>query len=470
MGKYDLTNKISYLSELFDVFEKDIDGTINSKLNGLKEDGYTSKLIKGTNDEILAIKSFKINAKKKKTINISVSSDVLTSIIVSDPTENKRYVQWILNIFTLKIKDDELAEEQKGIRLIEEDLFQAKEYIILFESNKRKDKFKKLCHSNTNFKDISDVTNINQYKSLSMLFDAVYPFVERDVSLMERKLLKYLELGEALIPVSDRNYMVYVPLTLDASTVFNDFSVWCTSKFENGNFISYTRNNRLPDGNISNLYIIINKDFFEDDNLDIYQIHFETNQLMNKKNSNDIKGINHILSRSQPLFDFFKALLIKNAKLTNNDFTQNKYYLNGIKLNLIDNVFDVVNEKAEIIKIMEIPIGVVPKFNDFKNVCHLIITDTGLSELDESIGDLSELKLLALTNNKLKTLPISIGKLSKLVFLNLNGNKMIDFPNEISKLDIKNGGSLIRVGIKKSEIGEKNYNKLKKLLPSAVLI
>jgi Leucine-rich repeat (LRR) protein len=170
------------------------------------------------------------------------------------------------------------------------------------------------------------------------------------------------------------------------------------------------------------------------------------------------------------LFDFFKALLIKNAKLTNNDFTQNKYYLNGIKLNLIDNVFDVVNEKAEIIKIMEIPIGVVPKFNDFKNVCHLIITDTGLSELDESIGDLSELKLLALTNNKLKTLPISIGKLSKLVFLNLNGNKMIDFPNEISKLDIKNGGSLIRVGIKKSEIGEKKYNKLKKLLPSAVLI
>jgi Leucine-rich repeat (LRR) protein len=108
----------------------------------------------------------------------------------------------------------------------------------------------------------------------------------------------------------------------------------------------------------------------------------------------------------------------------------------------------------------------LPDMSRFKNVDQMIITNAKMVELHPSIGSLSNLEMLVLSGNKIKTLPKEIGMLNKLEFLNLDGNPIKDIPNEIKYLDVSNGGSLHRIGVKETDIGRDNYLKLKELLPT----
>jgi hypothetical protein len=67
---------------------------------------------------------------------VSICSDIFSEMIIADPTSNKIYVQWMLNLFARLIKD--LKTQSFGIRLVGEDLPQANTYLTLFEEHKRK--------------------------------------------------------------------------------------------------------------------------------------------------------------------------------------------------------------------------------------------------------------------------------------------------------------------------------------------
>ena len=86
-------------------------------------------------------------------------------MIDSDPTLNKMYTQWMLTTFNRLLKSDKIIE---AIRFVVEDLPLAKEYLEIFEGNKRKQKFKNLCSGSYILKDLSDPTDINQYKSFKL--------------------------------------------------------------------------------------------------------------------------------------------------------------------------------------------------------------------------------------------------------------------------------------------------------------
>ncbi|MHA1111688.1 MAG: leucine-rich repeat domain-containing protein [Promethearchaeota archaeon] len=62
------------------------------------------------------------------------------------------------------------------------------------------------------------------------------------------------------------------------------------------------------------------------------------------------------------------------------------------------------------------------------------VNDTELESIPDSIGELSELKLLYLNGNKLKALPESIGNLTKLEGLYLESNKLRKLPKSIGQL------------------------------------
>jgi Leucine-rich repeat (LRR) protein len=96
----------------------------------------------------------------------------------------------------------------------------------------------------------------------------------------------------------------------------------------------------------------------------------------------------------------------------------------------------------------------------------LIITGANMVELHPSIGSLSKLEMLVLAKNRIKSLPSEIGNLKGLTFLNLMGNPLTEIPTEIKYLDKSNGGSLFHLAVDKKDIGEKNYRKLKELLPT----
>ena len=142
-----IKDRLTFLAELFDVFECDEESkdVLDGKMKNLVEDGYYSTLITSSSNDVLGILSEKINDKQRKVKKVSVCSSVYADMISADPTDNKMYIQWMLNLFVRLIKDNDdklKGNYQMAIRLVMEDLPQANKYLTIFEDNKRKRKFK----------------------------------------------------------------------------------------------------------------------------------------------------------------------------------------------------------------------------------------------------------------------------------------------------------------------------------------
>lgn len=461
----DITNRINYLAEVFDIFDVESEELINEKLNILKNDGYDCKIIKTSNDIVLAIYSTKLNNRERLNKKVSLSSDVFAKMVLSDPTENKIYSQWIGNLFVQLIKENTSESNILAIRLVVEDLPQTNKFLTLFEGNKRKKKFLDLCKVSYILKNVKDPTNINQYKSLSQLFDAVDPFIERNISSIERTMLKYVESGQAIIPCKDRFYTVYIPKTLGASTLFEGFTNWCTSLSGNGMFDTYTQK-KQPNGENYNLYIVIDNEFFYGRSKNLYQLHFETNQIKDRRNGENIDFYSEVLKKSDALSSFFYDELINKAKEYQFGLDSNLYLDALINFGFAECLFEIMEETTPNIKFTKRKIAKLPDISNFKELDELIIINADLTNIHPSVGSLQKLRILSLTNNKITSIPHEIGYLKNLLLLNLNGNPIEEIPSSIKYLDSSNGGSLLLLGIDRNEIGEEKYKKLQEMLPN----
>ena len=459
-----ITDRIEFLAKKFDVFEVS-EENIEKKVQATENTNISLSKLLDNSGNILALVHLKADGESvvKYPKSVSVSFDIFTKMIEADPTPNKSCVQWMLNTFVRFIKE---GKSNLAIQFAIEDLPLANEYINIFEANKRKNKFKEFCKNSYILKGVIDPMDINQYKSLSQLFDAVDPFIVKNPSEMEKLLNKFVDMGQADIPVKDRKFTLYIPKTRDASVIFHKFANWCTARPENGMFASYT-NNRRPDGTNSKLYIIINNKFFTGESNEIYQIHFESNQIKDRHNSTDVSIFESVMEQSEAILNFFYDELIGMAKVCATGINNNKYLDYLIKFGFTESLFELLDEDTPIIRFMTREIPKMPSLSKFKMVDQLIITDAKLTDIHPSIGDLTNLEIVALTNNKIKSIPKEIGKLKKLSFINLSGNKIEEIPDEIAYLDRKNGGSLFRISVRENEIGKENYQKLKRLLPTA---
>jgi len=119
-------------------------------------------------------------------------------------------------------------------------------------------------------------------------------------------------------------------------------------------------------------------------------------------------------------------------------------YDNGRGVVRIGSPLEVKVSRREYDAIQEITIN---KFGDFytpdnngrirvseNGIYYLNASELGLTDLHESIGELSALEELYLDGNKLTKLPESIGKLSALKKLDLDGNKLTALSESIGKL------------------------------------
>ena len=457
-----INDRLKFLINKFDVLDNI---KIESKIKTLVDDDFDVTSIESDVDDFLAIVYSPNNGRNK--YSVSVSKDVFDMMVEVDPTPNKMYTQWMLEVFRRLLKSGKYEE---AIRFATEDLPMASDYLLLFEGNKRKDKFKRLCANSFILKDLTDPTDINQYKSLSQLFDAIDPFIERDASGIERLLYKFVEAGEAEIGVRDRKFTVYIPLTRDASIVFDSFASWCTCKVDNGMFKNYTTNYRTPKGRKSKIYIVINNEFFDgvlnDDTL--FQVHFESHQIKNRKNTLNNVSIYDTLSNDENILNYFHDELVELSRESKN-ITNNLYVNNLIKFGFSESLFEVIEETTPLIIFKD---KEVPKMGDlsrFKLLQVLEMNNTKLVGLHPSVCSLSNLEVMVVRDNKITELPREIGNLKSLVFLNILGNKITDIPDTIKYLDKSNGGNLHRLAVSASDIGENNYEKLKRLLPNTIL-
>lgn len=470
MKEANATGRLLFLAEEFDVFEcQGSDGeSYETKLASLEDEGYECNVIK-SGEDILCISSTKKNSKGRINKKVSVSSDVFANIISADPTENKMHILWMLTVFTRFVKLGDNENIMRATRFVTEDLPQANSYLKLFEENKKKKRFKELCLSNYSLRGITDPTNINQYKSLSQLFDAVDPFILREPSDVEKAMQKFVDAGQAIIPFKDRKFTLFIPKTVDANVIFDKFSNWCTAKIGNGMFKKYTRENRKPNGDYSDIYIIVNNKFFSGESDEMYQIHFETNQLRDRSNGANKSIYEPVLSESEGLTNFFYEELMGLAKSFKGNQDKNRYIKFLVEFGFSDSFFEIYEEDIPSIKIIDMNIPKLPNLERFSNLDQFIMMNTNLVDLHPSIGSLKNLELLVLSNNRIKNIPTEISGLKNLQFLNLTNNPIKYIPDEIAYLDKSNGGSLHRLCISEHEIGSENLKKLKKLLPKTLI-
>jgi hypothetical protein len=458
----DINDRLKFLINKFDILD---DSKLDSKVKSLVDSDFSVSKIESDDGDFLAIVYYPNNGKQKT--NVSISKYVFDLMVESDPAVNKMYTQWMLEVFRRLLKSGKYVD---AIRFAVEDLPMASEYLVIFESNKRKDKFKKLCSSSFILKDLSDPTDINQYKSLSQLFDAVDPFIERDTSNIERLLYRFVESGQAEIGVRDRKFTVYIPLTRDASVVFDSFANWCTCKIGNGMFNHYTTNYKTPRGRKSRIYVVINNEFFNgvlNDNT-LFQIHFESSQIKDRKNTQSNVGIYDHLSISENVLNYFHDELVELSK-EYKTLSKNLYLDNLIKFGFSDSLFEIIEETTPLIVFKD---KEVPKMGDvsrFRNLQTFEMNNTKLTNIHPSVCTLNSLEIMVVRDNKITQLPKEIGNLKNLVFLNILGNKIVEIPDTIKYLDKSNGGNLHRLAVSSSDIGEENYEKLKRLLPNTIL-
>lgn len=466
MTESTVTDRLTFLANQFDIFDCSTSEAIDDKMKELSKEGYSPSLITTPLEgDVLAIISKKTNERDRSLLKVSVCSDVFGDMIAADPTTNKMYLQWMLNLFARLLKEGK-SSINVAIRLVKEDLPQANEYLTLFEDNKRKKKFMELCKGSYTLKHVSDPTNINQYKSLAQLFDAVDPFIEREPSAVERTLNKYVDMGQAVIPVKDRKFTLYIPKTTAASVVFDKFANWCTARAGNGMFDSYTTGHKKPNGEKSDIYIIIDNKFFTGESQNIYQIHFETKQLKDRHNGSNVSIYENVIAESEGIKNFFYDELMTMAKGYKGGLENNKYIDFLIQFGFTESLFELYDEKTPNIRLVRREVPKIPDLTRFKNLDQLIVMNANLVELHPSIGKLTKLEYLILANNRIKTLPKEIGSLCNVEFINLVGNPVTDFPESIKYLDRSMGGKLERIGVSADLIGAKNLERLRELLPT----
>lgn len=458
-------SRLQFLKDRFNVFDS-FDNELANHDSILLIKNYSNEVISFIQkNEIKKIRkdgSEKIKVKKK----IHISNILFQTMIDSDPSNKKVYTQWMLTVFNRLLND--ISTHPDAIRFVEEDLPLASEYLLIFEQNKRKNLFKKI--NSYTLKHISDITDINQYKSLSQLYDAVDPFIERDSSNLEKMVNNFVNLGEAEILVNDRNFLVIIPNTLAVNVLFDKFTNWCTSKPNNGMFKHYTQSKKYlkPDGSNSEIYIVIDKRFLMFHELkdnSLYQIHFESGQVKNRKQNNKSDFYNDILVKSEGVSNLIYEKLLGLSALIGS--SNNNLYLNYlIKFGWSDALFDLMQDYTPYIRVFDTRVKRLPDLTRFKNLISLIITKSGLIELDSSISNCKNLNEIIVRDNKLTELPSEISNLKNLVFLNILGNRLVKIPDSIKYLDKTNGGKLHRICVDKKDIGLENYNKLRQLLPS----
>jgi hypothetical protein len=273
---------------------------------------------------------------KKGKQQVKLTEPTFQIFVDADPSRNKQYVQWIIDVF----KKHALHDLEEAQRFVVEDMDQATEALEQFDCIKETKKFR------LNAKDRPGAPNnpkdIRQYESVGQLYGVVSGFIcgeddddgeDGDTGNLSKRgyklfqdLMGYVKLGQAkLHKVSDK-VIVYQPQTLQSSCEpLGSLASWCTRATPSGGieretgseyFHSYRgatgQQSRLrPTGELSDYYVIMPIELFQ---LEVpsshpsypYQFHFETNQLHDKTNRGiGDSGVTKLLKDYPELKNYF---------------------------------------------------------------------------------------------------------------------------------------------------------------------
>jgi len=180
-----------------------------------------------------------------------------------------------------------------------------------------------------------------------------------------------------------------------------------------------------------------------------YQFHFPSNQFMDVHDHsvNLVDLLNGPMSELKQVFkpEFASGLTMGGEKLAIDSFSHGAvgkfialYGLEDLIGNLPDTLkeFQIQNRENQ-----KVNIAIPPEISRFKNL-NMILLDNCVSEVSDSIWELTKLRFLALINNhNLTSIPECIADLPNLYFLNLKGSDNVVIPDAIKRkgTDMGNG-------------------------------
>lgn len=397
-----------------------------------------------------------------------ISEELLYTFLICDPTNNKIYTEWLLNVFN---RVYHTGSSYEAANFISEDLNHINHYLGIFNEFKNKKIFKDVNSKNPLLKHINGVSDIKQYKSLSELFKAIDPFIIKDNNEFKRDL-ELLTLNKDLtLLFKDDKFTVYTPNTLKGCEVFYPYAKWCTAIEGNTMFKHYT-NFKCGEKKKSKLYIILDDKSFDEEGEDskLYQFHFESNQLHNKYNTN-IKDLNEeLFDKSIDLKTFFKKILLQltiSSYTTKQNIIDNTYFNYLIKFGYGELIFNFIKKDLTTLiidKDIKINFRTLPNLNRFTKLKILLIKDNELVNFKPDFFENTELRVISFHNNNISNINSDFGKLTNVVSLNFNQNPIRYISNNIKNLDVSNGGALELLSIPKSVL--KLNVDLEKLLPN----
>jgi hypothetical protein len=418
---------------------------------------------------------------KKGKKQVKLTEEIFEAIKEADPTRNKEYMQWMIEVFARHIKEDDVAE---AVRFVTEDLPEANEFLTLFDSVKNTRLFRLGAPKRPNAP--KNPKDIRQYKDLGHLYSVVSPFMgmsdedddgEEGVSRLYKNIKKFVDLGQAEIAYHDNDVLVYVPKHIDASCEpLGPLASWCTRRSGNSYFDSYRKNNPLPDGSPSLLYVIMPKELFDmenpaEHNSYPYQFHFETNQIHDKSNRGiGDSGLQELINRFPGLAEFFRkemgdlgaGAVSQGVGLIDNryieylnkfggsvqDYVSDEVYAEGVEslknlakeetgpinknkyikwlvANTDDtNLLNYLNPEAEQLDFSDLNnLGELPDLSSFTNLTSLSAGKCNLRSMPPAEYLPSSLVILTLNDNQIPEAPLAgYEKFENLFVLNVNNN------------------------------------------------
>lgn len=178
------------------------------------------------------------------------AEQIFNQIVASDPSKNKQYSQWLLNLFS-----------SNSLKI--EDLYKATEYLYFFDELKRKNIVP------ADKKDIGKFTSIQQLYSLISELGGTGEVKDDEKYLLEDRF--FINNKQAQLVFENGKWLVVIPKTFEASQFYGCSSQWCT-KFPD-QFQNYSKDGPL-------LVIIDKSKLNQHTNDRRYQFHFPSNQFM----------------------------------------------------------------------------------------------------------------------------------------------------------------------------------------------
>lgn len=361
----------------------------------------------------------------KKSLN-----DIMFNYFIDcDPTERKKYVQWIVTLF----KEYQIASLAKGESRTKANKLGGTLYNFfedLIKVGDALERYEYLKLTNT-FK--IEEKQINRIKDYKDLIDLVQPYMAKEgdanVHTLDHKEIGILKFEhEAKVFTDTSKHIVVVTHTKEANAEFGKFTTWCTAGTRWGNQMFDSYHKRGP------LFVVIKKGFgskaaIESNPSNRIQLHFESKSYMDAKDrSISLRNLlNEDLELKNAFRNYFETTYLKKVEITQEVLN---FLLDLGYTDVLMDILAVVKPKVLNLANYKIDEEHLKKIFKITSIESLDLTATDIKFLPDEIRYLTNLKELHVRNNeKLNEIPNWISELKNLQILNIAGcdiNKEFD--------------------------------------------